>query len=55
MFTPGGLENLYRQSGTPAKSLELPEAAPPAPTPAQFEGLAKLAASYGVTYALPKK
>ena len=55
MFTPGGIEGLYRQTSAPAKSLELPEAGPPAPTPAQFEGLVKLAASYGVTYALPKK
>jgi quercetin dioxygenase-like cupin family protein len=54
MFTPGGLEGLYRRMGAPAKSLELPEAAPTAPTPAQFEGLVKLAASYGVMYALPQ-
>jgi hypothetical protein len=50
-----GLEGLYRQTGAPAKSLELPEAAPPAPTPAQLEGLVKLAASYGVIYVPPKK
>ena len=54
MFTPGGLEGLYRQTSTPAKSLELPENAPPAPTPAQFEQLIKLAANYGVTYGAPK-
>ncbi len=54
MFTPGGLEGLYRQTGAVAKSLELPENAPPAPSPTQFEQLMKLAASYGVIYALPK-
>ena len=54
IFTPGGIEGLYRQTGTPAKSLDLPEAAPPAPTPTQLEQLVKLAASYGLVYTLPK-
>jgi quercetin dioxygenase-like cupin family protein len=55
MFTPGGLEGLYRQLSVPAKTLELPAPPTAAPTPEQIERSLKLGAEYGVFPAEPKK
>jgi quercetin dioxygenase-like cupin family protein len=46
MFTPGGLEGVYRQLGRPAERLELPPT-PPAPTAEQQQRIAEVFASYG--------
>jgi quercetin dioxygenase-like cupin family protein len=55
MFTPGGLEGLYRQLSVPAKTLELPAPPTAVPTAEQIERSLKLSAEYGVFTAPPKK
>jgi quercetin dioxygenase-like cupin family protein len=55
LFTPGGLEGLYRQLSVPAKTLELPAPPTAAPTPEQIARSVKLNAEYGVLIAPPKK